>query len=146
MIGKKYEHEGIAKHGAKMVNAVSTTGVPKITCIIGASYGAGNYGMCGRAYSPRMLYMWPSAKIAVMGGEQAAGVLTQVKKAQLEKDGKQLPEEEEQRMRKAILDSYEKESSCYYSTARLWDDGVILPTDTRKVLGLSVMIASSNIQ
>lgn len=80
MIGKKYEHEGIAKHGAKMVNAVATTGVPKITCIIGASYGAGNYGMCGRAYSPRMLYMWPSAKIAVMGGEQAAGVLTQVKK------------------------------------------------------------------
>lgn len=93
MVGKKYEHEGIAKHGAKMVNAVATTGVPKITCLIGASYGAGNYGMCGRAYGPRMLYMWPSAKIAVMGGEQAAGVLTQVKKTQLEREGKQFSEE-----------------------------------------------------
>ena len=94
MIGKKYEHEGIAKHGAKMVNAVSTTGVPKITCIIGASYGAGNYGMCGRAYNPRMLYMWPNAKIAVMGGEQAAGVLTQVKAAQLKREGKEFPAEQ----------------------------------------------------
>ncbi len=94
MIGKKYEHEGIAKHGAKMVNAVSTTAVPKITCIIGASYGAGNYGMCGRAYDPRMLYMWPNAKIAVMGGEQAAGVLTQVKGAQLKREGKDFSAED----------------------------------------------------
>lgn len=146
MVGKKYEHEGIAKHGAKMVNAVSTTGVPKITCIIGASYGAGNYGMCGRAYSPRMLYMWPNAKIAVMGGEQAAGVLTQVKGAQLKRAGKEFPAEQEAQMKKEIVDLYETESSCYYSTARLWDDGVILPEDTRKVLGLSVLVASSNIK
>jgi 3-methylcrotonyl-CoA carboxylase beta subunit len=145
MVGKKYEHEGIAKHGAKMVNAVSTTAVPKITCIIGASYGAGNYGMCGRAYDPRMLYMWPNAKIAVMGGEQAAGVLTQVKAAQLQREGKEFPPEEEARMRNETIERYERESSCYYSTARLWDDGVILPEETRKVLGLSVLVASSNI-
>ena len=93
MVGKKYEHEGIAKHGAKMVNAVATAAVPKITCIVGASYGAGNYGMCGRAYSPRMMYMWPNAKIAVMGGEQAAGVLTQVKAAQFKREGKEFPAE-----------------------------------------------------
>ena len=129
-----------------MVNAVATTGVPKITCIIGASYGAGNYGMCGRAYSPRMMYMWPSAKIAVMGGEQAAGVLTQVKSAQLKREGKELSNEDERKMKEDIVSSYEKESSCYFSTARLWDDGVILPEDTRKVLGLSVMVASNNIQ
>ena len=94
MADKKYEHEGIAKHGSKMVNAVATTGVPKITCLIGASYGAGNYGMCGRAYGPRMLYMWPSAKIAVMGGEQAANVLVQVKSAQLKREGKEFSAEE----------------------------------------------------
>ena len=129
-----------------MVNAVATTGVPKITCLIGASYGAGNYGMCGRAYSPRMLYMWPSAKIAVMGGEQAANVLVQVKSAQLKREGKEMSKEDEGKLRGSIMDNYEKESSCYFSTARLWDDGVILPEDTRKVLGLSVLIASNNIQ
>ena len=129
-----------------MVNAVATTGVPKITCLIGASYGAGNYGMCGRAYGPRMLYMWPSAKIAVMGGEQAANVLVQVKSAQLKREGKELSQEDEGKLRGSIMENYEKESSCYFSTARLWDDGVILPEDTRKVLGLSVLIASNNIQ
>lgn len=129
-----------------MVNAVATAGVPKITCLIGASYGAGNYGMCGRAYGPRMLYMWPSAKIAVMGGEQAANVLVQVKSNQLKREGKKLSGQDEEKMKTTIMDNYEKESSCYYSTARLWDDGVILPEDTRKVLGLSVLIASNNIQ
>lgn len=108
MVGKKYQHEGIAKHGSKMVNAVATTGVPKITCLIGASYGAGNYGMCGRAYGPRMLYMWPSAKIAVMGGEQAAGVLVQVKSEQLKRKGLSLSAEEEEKMRSTIVDGYEK--------------------------------------
>ena len=146
MVGKKYQHEGIAKHGSKMVNAVATTGVPKITCIIGASYGAGNYGMCGRAYGPRMMYMWPNAKIAVMGGEQAAGVLTQVKAAQFKKEGKVFPAEEEAKLREETIHRYDKQSSCYFSTSRLWDDGVILPEDTRKILGLSVMIASNNIQ
>jgi 3-methylcrotonyl-CoA carboxylase beta subunit len=109
------------------VNAVSTAGVPKITCIIGASYGAGNYGMCGRAFNPRFLFAWPNSKIAVMGGDQAANVLVQVKLSQLEKEGKKPSEDKVHELRSSITDSFESESSCYFSTARMWDDGIILP-------------------
>lgn len=141
MVGKKAEHGGIAKDGAKMVMAVSCAKVPKITCIIGGSYGAGNYGMCGRAFSPRFLYMWPNARISVMGGEQAAGVLAQVQRDNMERAGKTWPAEDEAAFKQPILDKYERESSAYYSTARLWDDGIIDPRDTRKVLGLSLSAA-----
>ncbi len=139
MVGKKYESEGIAKHGAKMVTAVSTVNVPKFTVIINGSYGAGNYGMCGRAYSPRFLWMWPNARISVMGGEQAAGVLSTVKNQALEAKGKSpMSDSEKNEFEKPILDKYEKEGSAYYSTARLWDDGVIDPAKTRDVLGLAI--------
>jgi len=138
MVGKKYEQEGIAKHGAKMVMAVSNAPVPKFTVIIGGSYGAGNYGMCGRAYQPRQLWMWPNARISVMGGEQASGVLVSVKAAQLKKQGKEPDQEELARIQSEILQSYQTESSAYYSTARLWDDGIIDPVDTRVVLGLGI--------
>ncbi len=139
MVGKKYESGGIAKDGAKLVTAVSTVNVPKFTVIIGGSFGAGNYGMCGRAYSPRFLWMWPNARISVMGGEQAAGVLTTVKQAGLEVKGqKTMSEEEVATFQKPILDKYEKEGSAYYSTARIWDDGVIDPTQTRDILGLAI--------
>lgn len=141
MVGKKSEHGGIAKDGAKMVMAVSCAKVPKITCIIGGSYGAGNYGMCGRAFSPRFLYMWPNARISVMGGEQAANVLAQVQRDNMERAGKQWSQEEEDAFKKPILDKYEHESSAYYSSARIWDDGIIDPRDTRKVLGLSLSAA-----
>lgn len=133
MVGKQYESEGIAKHGAKMVNAVSTSTVPKITLIIGSSYGAGNYGMCGRAFSPRFLYMWPNAKISIMGGEQAANVLASVDS---KKD--KWTVEQENSFKQAIRDKYEKEGSAYYSSARIWDDGIIDPFQTREVLGLSL--------
>lgn len=138
MVGKKYENEGIAKHGAKMVMAVSLAHVPKFTVIIGSSYGAGNYGMCGRAYGPRQLWMWPNSKIAVMGGEQAANVLFTVKKDQLEKKGQKLSTQEETEFKKPILDKYNLESSAYYSSARIWDDGIIDPKDTRHALGLGI--------
>jgi len=142
MVGKKYESEGIAKHGAKMVTAVSTVNVPKFTVLIGGSYGAGNYGMCGRAYSPRFLFMWPNARISVMGGEQAAGVLSTVKQAGLAAKGKApMNAEEVKAFEKPILDKYEEEGSCYYSTARLWDDGIIDPAQTRSILGLSLEAA-----
>lgn len=141
MVGKKAEHGGIAKDGAKMVMAVSCAKVPKITCIIGGSYGAGNYGMCGRAFSPRFLYMWPNAKISVMGGEQAAGVLAQVQRDNYERAGKEWSAEEEAAFKQPTLEKYERESSAYFSTARLWDDGIIDPKDTRKVLGLSLSAA-----
>jgi 3-methylcrotonyl-CoA carboxylase beta subunit len=142
MVGKKYESEGIAKHGAKMVTAVSTVNVPKFTVLIGGSYGAGNYGMCGRAYSPRFLFMWPNARISVMGGEQAAGVLSTVKQAGLAAKGKsEMTAQEVKDFEKPILDKYEKEGSCYYSTARLWDDGIIDPAQTRSVLALSLEAA-----
>ena len=134
MVGQKYENEGIAKHGAKMVMAVSNASVPKFTVIIGGSYGAGNYGMCGRAFQPRQLWMWPNARISVMGGEQAANVLLTVK---MEQDT-QLSTDEQQKFKEPILKKYEKESSAYYSTARLWDDGIIDPRDTRKVLALGL--------
>ena len=135
MIGRKYEAEGIARHGAKMVTAVATAQVPKFTVIIGGSYGAGNYGMCGRAYSPRFLWMWPNARICVMGGEQAAGVLATVKREGLEKAGKAWSKAEEQAFKAPILEQYETQGHPYYASARLWDDGVIDPADTRAVLG-----------
>ena len=139
MVGKKYESEGIAKHGAKLVTAVSTVNVPKYTVIIGGSFGAGNYGMCGRAFNPRFLWMWPNSKISVMGGEQAAGVLTTVKQDGLRYKKKDIMSEEQVReFQKPILDKYEEEGSAYYSTARIWDDGIILPHQTRDVLGLAL--------
>jgi 3-methylcrotonyl-CoA carboxylase beta subunit len=134
MVGKQYEHEGIAKHGAKLVTAVSTARVPKITLVVGGSYGAGNYGMCGRAYSPRFLFMWPNAKISVMGGEQAARVLSTVKEEALEKKGQTLSAEEREKIEAPILKKYAVESDVTYSSARLWDDGVILPEQTRECL------------
>ena len=141
MVGRQYEAGGIAKDGAKMVMAVANARVPKVTVIIGASNGAGNYGMCGRAYSPRFLYMWPNGRISVMGGEQAASVLTTVKQAQLEKEGKTLGKGELEALQQPILEKYEREGSPYFSTARLWDDGVIDPMDTRAVIGLSLAAA-----
>lgn len=138
MVGKKYENEGIAKEGAKLVMAVSNTRVPKFTVIVGGSYGAGNYGMCGRAFQPRQLWMWPNARISVMGGEQAANVLLTVKKDQLETRGQTMTAEEEDQLKSPILEKYETEGSAYYSTARLWDDGVIDPVDTRRVLALGI--------
>ncbi|HEX9982747.1 MAG TPA: carboxyl transferase domain-containing protein [Thermoanaerobaculia bacterium] len=141
MVGKQYERGGIAKDGAKMVHAVANASVPKFTVIIGGSFGAGNYGMCGRAYSPRFLWMWPNARISVMGGEQAAGVLTTVKRDQLARAGKELSPEEERSIADPVLAKYDTEGSPYYSTARLWDDGVIDPADTRTYLGLGLSIA-----
>ncbi len=139
MVGRQFEAGGIAKDGAKMVAAVSNAAVPKFTVIIGGSYGAGNYGMCGRAYQPRFLWMWPNARISVMGGEQAASVLLTVKKDQLAaKGGKAMTPAEEEAFKRPTLEKYEREGSAYYSTARLWDDGVIDPADTRMVLGLAI--------
>ena len=141
IVGRQYERAGIAKDGAKMVHAVANTVVPKFTVIIGGSFGAGNYGMCGRAYEPRLLWMWPNARISVMGGEQAAGVLTTVKREQLAREGKPLSPEEEEAIRQPILDKYEHEGSPYYSTARLWDDGILDPAETRQALGLGLSAA-----
>ena len=141
MVGKKYENAGIAKDGAKMVNAVATASVPKFTVIIGGSFGAGNYAMCGRAYGARMLWMWPNARISVMGGEQAASVLAQVRRDGLEARGEDWPEKEETRFKDGIRDQYEHQGHPYYATARLWDDGVIDPADTRRVLGLAISAA-----
>jgi len=141
MVGKQYEHGGIAKDGAKMVNAVSNSTVPKFTLIIGGSYGAGNYGMCGRAYQPRLLFMWPQAKISVMGGEQAANVLLTVKRDQMERLGEKLSAEQEAAIVEPILAKYETEGHAYYSSARLWDDGVLDPLQTRDALGLSLAMS-----
>jgi acetyl-CoA carboxylase carboxyltransferase component len=141
MVGKKFEQGGIAKDGAKMVNAVANAAVPKFTVIIGGSYGAGNYGMCGRAYGPRQLWMWPNARISVMGGEQAANVLLQVKVDQLKPQGKTMSTDEQREFMQPILDKYAEEGNAYYSTARLWDDGVIDPADTRMVLALGISAA-----
>ncbi|MBK8073090.1 MAG: methylcrotonoyl-CoA carboxylase [Ramlibacter sp.] len=138
MVGRKYENEGIARHGAKMVTAVATAQVPKFTVIIGGSYGAGNYGMCGRAYSPRFLWMWPNARICVMGGEQAAGVLATVRRDGIESRGGSWSAEEEAKFKQPILDQFGHQSHPYYSSARLWDDGVIDPADTRRVLALGL--------
>ena len=138
IVGREYEARGIAKDGAKMVTAVSTTQVPKFTVMIGASNGAGNYGMCGRAYSPRLLFMWPNSRISVMGGEQAASVLLQVKLAQYEKEGRTMTSGEQAEFKRPVLEKYEREGSPFYSTARLWDDGVIDPLDTRSALALAL--------
>jgi acetyl-CoA carboxylase carboxyltransferase component len=138
IVGKRYEHGGIARDGAKMVHAVATAAVPKLTVIVGASNGAGNYGMCGRAYGPRFLFMWPNGRISVMGGEQAASTLLTVKLQQLEGRGEQLGEEQREAFVAPILKKYEEEGSPYYSTARLWDDGVLDPAETRDVLGLAL--------
>ena len=138
MVGRKYENEGIARHGAKLVTAVATASVPKFTIIIGGSFGAGNYGMCGRAYSPRFLWMWPNARISVMGGEQAASVLATVKRDGIEAKGGQWSAEEEEAFKAPIRQQYEDQGHPYYASARLWDDGVIDPADTRRVLALGL--------
>lgn len=138
MVGKKYENSGIAKNGAKMVTAVACAKVPKFTIIVGGSFGAGNYGMCGRAYSPRFLWMWPNARISVMGGPQAANVLAQVKRDNFDRAGVEWSKEDENEFKKPIEDMYEKQGHPYYASARLWDDGIIDPVDTRKVLGLGL--------
>jgi 3-methylcrotonyl-CoA carboxylase beta subunit len=141
MVGKKYEADGIAKHGAKMVTAVSSVQVPKFTVIIGNSYGAGNYGMCGRAYEPRFLFAWPNSRISVMGGEQAANVLAQVKRDQKERAGESWSAADEAAFKQPILEQYEEQGHPYYASARLWDDGVIDPAQTRQVLGLAISAA-----
>lgn len=141
MVGKQYEAGGIAKHGAKMVTAVACAKVPKFTVLIGGSFGAGNYGMCGRAYDPRFMFMWPNARISVMGGEQAAGVLAQVKRDQKTRANEHWSEQQEQEFKQPVIDTYEQQGHPYYASARLWDDGVIDPADTRLVLGLSISAA-----
>jgi len=141
MVGSAYEHQGIAKDGAKMVHAVSNTRVPRFTVIFGGSFGAGNYAMSGRAYDPRLLFMWPTARISVMGGEQAASVLATIREDQLAAEGKGISDEERRKITEPILKKYEEESSAWYSTARLWDDGVIDPLDTRRILGLSISMS-----
>ncbi|RUO74096.1 methylcrotonoyl-CoA carboxylase [Pseudidiomarina sediminum] len=143
MVGKKYEAEGIAKHGAKMVTAVSCAQVPKFTVLIGGSYGAGNYGMCGRAYDPTLMFMWPNARISVMGGEQAAGVMAQVTKDNLARKGETMSAEDEQKLKQPIIEQYEQQGHPYYASARLWDDGIIDPAQTRTVLGLSLAAANN---
>jgi acetyl-CoA carboxylase carboxyltransferase component len=146
IVGKKFEHGGIAKDGAKFIHAVANAQVPKFTVIISNSYGAGNYAMCGRGYSPRLLWMWPNSKIAVMGGEQAADVLTDIKVKALERgatseEGQKLSPEDRGKIREPILKRYEEESSAYYSTARLWDDGIIDPIDTREAIALGISMS-----
>ena len=145
MVGKQSENDGIAKHGAKMVTAVATANVPKFTVLIGGSFGAGNYGMCGRAYDPRFMFMWPNARISVMGGEQAAGVLAQVTRDKYERDGTQWSAEDEASFKHPIIDNYEHQGHPYYASARLWDDGVIDPADTRMVLGLSISASHNRV-
>ena len=134
MVGKNAEKKGIAKDGAKMVQAVATATVPKLTIIIGGSFGAGNYAMCGRAFKPRFLWMWPNARISVMGGIQAADVLTTIKLDQKKNNGYNIQDNELKKIREPILEKYESEGHPYYSSARLWDDGIINPADTRKIL------------
>ncbi|MEX7540956.1 carboxyl transferase domain-containing protein, partial [Acinetobacter baumannii] len=141
MVGRQYENEGIAKNGAKLVMAVATANVPKLTLIIGGSFGAGNYGMCGRAYSPRFLWTWPNSRISVMGGEQAASVLSTLKRDQIEQKGAEWSAQEEDEFKQPIREQYERQGHPYYASARLWDDGVIDPAQTRQVLGLSLAAA-----
>jgi len=141
IVGKEYEHGGIARNGAKMVHAVANADVPKFTIIIGGSFGAGNYGMCGRAYAPRLMWMWPNARISVMGGEQAADVLAQVKVEQMQREGKTLSQKDIDAIRKPILEKYEHEGSPYYASARLWDDGIIDPLDSRNALALGIAMS-----
>ena len=141
MVGRSYENAGLARDGSKLVHAVANASVPKITIITGGSYGAGNYAMAGRAFDPNFLFMWPASRISVMGGMQAANVLAQVKIDQLLAAGKPVDEEEIQKMRDGILAKYEEEGSAYYSTSRLWDDGIIDPVQTREVIGLAIAIS-----
>ncbi len=141
MVGRKYEAGGIAKDGAKMVTAVATARVPKFTVILGGSFGAGNYGMCGRAYSPRLLWMWPNSRISVMGGEQAATVLATIRRDAIEARGETWPEEDEAAFRAPILEQYEHQGHPTYASARLWDDGLIDPLDTRMTLALGISAA-----
>ncbi|MEZ5094394.1 carboxyl transferase domain-containing protein [Nocardioides sp.] len=143
MVGKEYENRGIARDGAKLVTAVACSVVPKFTVVIGGSFGAGNYGMCGRAYDPRFLWMWPNARISVMGGEQAASVLATVRRDGLEASGEQWSADEEEAFKAPIREQYEQQGSPYYSTARLWDDGIIDPADTRRVLGMGLAVAAT---
>ena len=143
MVGKKYEQEGIAKHGAKMVMAVACANVPKFTVIIGGSYGAGNYGMCGRAYDPTMMWIWPNARISVMGGEQAANVLATVKRDSLERQGQTWSQADEADFKAPIVEKYEREGNPYHASARLWDDGIIDPAQTRDVIGLALAAAAN---
>ena len=143
MVGRDAEAGGIAKHGAKMVTAVACARVPKLTVVIGGSYGAGNYSMCGRAYSPRFLWMWPNARISVMGGEQAASVLSTVRSEQLDSAGNPWSAEDEEAFKAPIREQYEAQGNPYYSTARLWDDGIIDPADTRTVLGLALSVCAN---
>ena len=142
MVGKEYEHNGIARDGAKLVTAVACSVVPKLTVVIGGSFGAGNYGMCGRAYDPRFMWMWPNARISVMGGEQAASVLATVKRDGLQARGETWTAEQEEAFKDPIRADYERAGSPYYATARLWDDGVIDPMDTRRVLALGLEAAA----
>ncbi len=142
MVGREYENRGIARDGAKLVTAVACSVVPKFTVVIGGSFGAGNYGMCGRAYDPRFLWMWPNARISVMGGEQAASVLATVKRDGIEGQGGEWPADEEEAFKAPIRDTYEHQGSPYYSTARLWDDGIIDPADTRRVVGMGLAVAA----
>jgi 3-methylcrotonyl-CoA carboxylase beta subunit len=143
MVGKKYEAGGIARDGAKLVTAVATAAVPKFTVVIGGSYGAGNYGMCGRAFSPRFLWMWPNARISVMGGEQASVVLSTLRRENIEARGGTWSDEEEREFQAPIRAQYESQGNPYYATARLWDDGVIDPVDTRLVLALGLAAAAN---
>ena len=143
MVGREYENGGIAKDGAKLVMAVANAGVPKFTVIIGGSFGAGNYGMCGRAYAPRLLFAWPNARISVMGGPQAANVLLTVREEVMQREGEELSEEEREEFKRPILEKYEAEGNPYHATARLWDDGVIDPADTRMALGLGLSAAAN---
>ena len=143
MVGREYENNGIARDGAKLVTAVACSVVPKFTVVIGGSFGAGNYGMCGRAYDPRFLWMWPNARISVMGGEQAASVLATVRRDGIEARGESWTDEDEEAFKKPIRDQYEHQGSPYYSTARLWDDGIIDPADTRRVLGMGLAVAAN---
>jgi 3-methylcrotonyl-CoA carboxylase beta subunit len=143
MVGKKYENGGIAKDGAKMVTAVACARVPKFTVLIGGSFGAGNYGMCGRAYNPRLLWMWPNARISVMGGEQAANVLARVRRDAMEAEGKRWSAEAEEEFKAPIRQQYEEQGNPYYATARLWDDGILDPIDTRRALALGLAVAQN---
>jgi acetyl-CoA carboxylase carboxyltransferase component len=145
MVGKDYEQRGMIKDGAKMINAVANSGVPHVTLVIGASYGAGNYGMCGRAYDPRFLFTWPNHRIAVMGPEQLAGVMSIVRRGAAERAGQPYDEAEDRAVRQMVESQIEQESNAFFATARVWDDGVIDPRDTRTVLGMAVSAAFSNV-
>jgi acetyl-CoA carboxylase carboxyltransferase component len=145
MVGRRYEEGGIIKDGAKLINAVSNSSVPHLTVMIGASYGAGNYGMSGRAYDPRLLFSWPNHRIAVMGAEQLAGVLSIVRRTAAERAGQSFDEEADAKIRKAVEDQINKESYAFFATARVWDDGIIDPRDTRSVLGIALSAVHSNV-